>query len=402
MQLSYNYMNHIIAKMVQTDSRFAAINKPIQEVISFFQTLFFQIIQKWNSSEPIDFFAFNNTAHKEHLQHVVHAIEQEYSTASLNFQFISDFFKDALHLCKNNVSSPLYEHLLMVSLPHERKHKLTYHPRSDKIAVIMDPRYDQLMEAVIRNFMYFMNKEGWNLMIFSHHSHKEQITKDFPTCLFAPIDDKWMIPGQISMTTGSYNKIFTTKSFWESIPSTHIAIFQKDCVMYKMFDESHFLQYDFAGANFHHPMAEAFMSGGINGGFSLRNKHAMIECIESLSWDAIIEYNKRMRATMREFASNLPSTASVSHVLTRSSPEYHLETFHEDVYFVNACEILRKRIPDPVHRDDLAIEALTNWNKDYNPSVFHGWDKNYQDLSMARKILEKSPFFFKYIHNISD
>jgi len=137
-------------------------------------------------------------------------------------------------------------------------------------------------------------------------------------------------------------------------------------------------------------MAEAYMSGGINGGFSLRNKHAMIECIESLSWEDIIEYNKRMRATMREFASTLPSTSAVAHVMTRISPEYHLETFHEDVFFVNACEILRKRIPDPVHRDDLAIEALTNWNKDYNPSVFHGWDKNYQDLDMARSLLEKN------------
>jgi len=394
-ELAYSYLQMIIERMVQTDPRFKIIHRPIQDIIFFFQNLFMCLVKEWMQIYPNDFFTFDDSIHTDHLKNVVHKIQDQYDTSSLNFPFILDFFKDALRLCKNNLSSPLYEKLLLMSLARERKQRLVHHPTSNKLAVIFDPRYDPLMEAVIRNFMHFLNKHGWNLMIFSHASHKDQITADFPTCLFSPIDNHWMVEGQISITTNTYNKIFTTKSFWQSIPAQHILIFQKDCAMYKMFDESLFLSYDFAGANFYDPIGKSFMNGGINGGFSLRNKDAMIDCIERVSWDDIIEYNKMMRNHMHDFLISRGVSSPVK-------PEYDLKTFHEDIFFVNACEILRKKIPDIVLRDHLAIEVSSISHYPYHTCVYHGWNKNFQDLSIAKTILEKSPFFFPYLHNIID
>ena len=43
---------------------------------------------------------------------------------------------------------------------------------SDKLAIIIDPRYDDLMEAVIENFMYLMNPLGWNLLVVSWKGHR--------------------------------------------------------------------------------------------------------------------------------------------------------------------------------------------------------------------------------------
>ena len=80
-----------------------------------------------------------------------------------------------------------------------------------------------------------------------------------------------------------------------------------------------------------------------------------------------------------------------------------METINEDVFYSNACEILRKRIPDPILRDRLAIEVIMDYEKEYtDTSVYHGWNKNYHGIKNAKTLLEKSPFFFKYINDIID
>lgn len=387
MQLSYTYLNQVISKMVHTDARFKITTKPVAEVVAFFQILFIRLLEKWIRIYPDDFLndTESSTTQNTHLATIVHEIEKEYDISTIPIPFIYAFFKDALRLCKKNVSSPLYEDVLVRSLIDERSKRLTYFAGSDKIAVIVDPRYDALMEAVIRNFMHFL--KGWNLMIFSAAVHKERIVADFPTCLFEPIADAWMTHGDTNMTVDAYNHILLSKAFWQSIPATHIAIFQKDCVMYKMFDESLFLSYDFAGANYFHDFAGAPLYGGINGGFSLRNKKAMIECIERVSWEAILEYNRCVRKLLH----------------FRVKQDYHLETRNEDVFFTNACEILGKSMPDVIVRNLLAIEVNTSENRTHAvPSVYHGWNKNYHDLDTAKTFLSASPFFIKYIHNVSD
>lgn len=394
---SHVYFNHIISKMIQNDSRFAILNRPIHEIISFFQNIFLCIIQNWMQIYPHGFTneKFTHTEN-EQLKRIIHEIDPQ---IQISIPFVFDFFKEALHRIHKNMSSQLYQEMLLSALHYlrEREHTIVHHPNSNKYAVIMDPRYDLLMEAVIRNFMYFMNKQGWNLMIFGYSGYRDKILADFPTALFVPIHSKYIMVdqnGNPNMSVQSYNDIFLSKSFWESIPGTHIAVFQKDCIMYKMFDESLFLSYDFAGANYSHEFDESYYSGGINGGFSLRNKHAMIECINSFTWENIISYNKKLR-----------ELDGIPYNKQRHVRPYHLDTRNEDVFFTNACEMLRRLMPDVVLRNRLAIEAVdmlhTNATS-LNTCVYHGWNKNYHDLSFAKTLLEKSPLFFRYLHNVSD
>jgi hypothetical protein len=174
---------------------------------------------------------------------------------------------------------------------------IKYDPESEKVAVIIDPRYDDIMKAVIYNFMYFLNRRGWNLMIFSYEGHEKAIKKDFPRCLFKKIEPSLIYfkenaddnngtntpkTPEPNITVESYNKILLSKDFWLSIPFNIIMIFQKDCIMFKEIPE-YFLEYDFSGANWYNPKNTTFFHYGINGGFSIRNDRLFGKGIERRS-----------------------------------------------------------------------------------------------------------------------
>jgi hypothetical protein len=257
--------------------------------------------------------------------------------------------------------------------------QIIHHEDSNKIAIIIDPRFDPIMEAVIRNFMYFMNPYGWNLLIISYSGYEEIIQQKFPHCIQIPIDDTLIHFDENNtpnISINIYNQILLNIDFWKNIKETNVCIFQKDCIMYKMFQEYYSL-YDFAGANYYKKEHCAFLYGGINGGFSLRNRNTMIECLEKITWDKIIHYRK-------EFLLQLENEIFFSPVL---------DTLNEDIFFTYACEMLYKSVPDIIHRTFLSIEA------DYNmvTSVYHGWHYNYHDTEKATQILKNSPLFSRYI-----
>ena len=252
---------------------------------------------------------------------------------------------------------------------------------SDRLAIIIDPRYDPLMEAVIENFMYLMNPNGWNLLIVSWKGHRNTIMNRFPNCFFTPIDnDKIYMneKGEPNITIDSYNAILMDLDFWKGLPSDYICIFQKDCIMLKMFPE-YFMHYDFCGASWHTKDVSLF-NEGINGGFSLRKRCAMIECLEQVTYDMIEEYRRDARHNKSVVFKR------VNHGFLQLPVKRN-----EDVFFTYACEILRKAIPDVIHRSFLAIEAI------YNPDtcVYHGWHYNYHNVEMAQLLLRNSVLFGK-------
>ena len=132
------------------------------------------------------------------------------------------------------------------------KQNIRYHKNSDKLSVIIDPRFDVIMEAVIRNFMHFMNPYGWNLLIMSHSKYESQIREKFPNCHFNPINEDMIYYNENdnnnvpNITIENYNNIMLDKSFWKSLPepAQHVCIFQKDCIMFKMFQDYFYLNYD--------------------------------------------------------------------------------------------------------------------------------------------------------------
>jgi hypothetical protein len=324
-----------------------------------------------------------------------------------------------------------------------KRQRILSHNNSDKLAVIIDPRFDDIMEAVIRNFMHFMNPRGWNLLIVSHSKYENIIRDTFPTATLNLLDENMIYynDDQIpNITIETYNRILLDKNFWKSLPAKaeHICIFQKDCIMFKMFQDYFILNYEFSGANYYNTKHIGFYYGGINGGFSLRRKSAMLECLEidlsDINAYRLEQYKNYLKRT------NFSETFTPLNIINRT-PEGRLgqcsratlpinqlnqkgifdarpdsnvhrckqenilayekilkEPIHEDVIYTIACEMLYKMVPDKAHRTFLSIESDVN----LQTCVFHGWQYNYHSLDVATQLLQSSDLFGKYINNIAD
>ena len=275
-------------------------------------------------------------------------------------------------------SSELYKQLLLETTAYKGFNVL-HNRGSDKLAIIIDPRYDEVMEAVIENFMYLMNPRGWNLMIISWSGYTSKIKARFPKCISSSISDSHIYidsEGNPNISIDTYNCLLLDLEFWKCLPVEHICIFQKDCIMFKMFPE-YYLCYDFCGASWHMKNTSIF-NEGINGGFSLRKRSAMIDCLEYVSFETIEEYRQ----------DALTNTSPIFKYINKDALKLPLRR-NEDVFFTYACEMLRKLIPDIIQRSFLATEAI------YNPDtcVYHGWQHDYHDETMAKIILCKSALF---------
>ena len=259
---------------------------------------------------------------------------------------------------------------------------IPFYENGDHAALIIDPRYDELMEGVIRNFMYFMSPQGWNLCIASLKGHEAAIRAAFPHCVFIAIPDELLTmneKGEPNITIQTYNQLMMSETIYQTVPARNLAIFQKDCVMYKMFASYFADAYSFAGANYYEPLTPIY--GGMNGGFSLRNSNDMLSCIREVSMERIRE--------------TFPLMGGFFQPIPGFDGKY---TMPEDVYFTCACEILKIPVPDRIHRAYLAIEC-DHWP---NTSVYHGWNKvfhgnNYHPWVFAIDRLRESPLWSKYI-----
>lgn len=259
---------------------------------------------------------------------------------------------------------------------------ILFHSQSNRLAVIIDPRFDDIMEAVIRNFMYYMNPQGWNLLIISWSGHRKTIISKFPNCLFEELasDLVYMDANGIpNITIDTYNNMLLNVKFWRKLRGDYIVIFQKDCIMFKMFP-AYFTNYDFSGANWYSPNMTIF-NDGINGGFSIRNRASMIECLEKVTFEMIEEYR-------RDAVTNRSILFRTLGDNNRRFLQCNLKR-NEDVFFSYACEILHKLMPDILHRAFLAIEA--NIYKD--TCVYHGWHHNYHSVDTILNFINSSEVF---------
>lgn len=238
-------------------------------------------------------------------------------------------------------------------------------------AMIIEPRFDDITEHVIYNFMHFLNPLGWNLIILSYYGNHQMIQEKYPYALVYDIGDKHIYfdaSGTPNISIDSYNTILLDVDIWKQLPGETIIVFQRDCIMFREFS-NYFTLYDYAGANFH-AMNQSPLYGGINGGFSIRKREAMIECLERVSWDDIFQYRTKM-----------------------SSCDNEQLLKNEDVFFTHACEILRKIVPDMYSRTFLCIE------NDFNTEVsaLHGWNKGNISYDHIRNLLLSSPFFSRFL-----
>ena len=212
------------------------------------------------------------------------------------------------------MTTEICKHYLKYAFENRSKIECFFtHQNSTKTAVIIEPRFDEITEYVIYNFMHFLNPLGFNLVIVSYAGYHKIIQDKLPYALVYDISDKHITidsAGIPNISIASYNAILMDPEFWQILPGEIVLIFQRDCIMFRPFSD-HYLLYDYAGANYHSNLSPLF--GGINGGFSIRNRATMLECLEKVSWDHITKY--------REY-----------HSMTEQ-----LTTMHEDVFFTHAC-----------------------------------------------------------------
>lgn len=77
-----------------------------------------------------------------------------------------------------------------------------------------------------------------------------------------------------------YNKLLTSRFFWDQFYTENILIIQHDSALLRTGIEE-FYKWDYVGAPW------TFQQHGGNGGLSFRKKSAMIECIEKIPYNGI-------------------------------------------------------------------------------------------------------------------
>ena len=81
-------------------------------------------------------------------------------------------------------------------------------------------------------------------------------------------------------TIEDYNKLMTSRKFWESIAEENILIIQHDSALLRHGIE-HFYKWDYIGASWNF---EPFVG---NGGLSFRHKSAMLKIIDNIPYDGV-------------------------------------------------------------------------------------------------------------------
>lgn len=148
------------------------------------------------------------------------------------------------------------------------------------ICVIVETRQISNIRDIVENHVYY---SGFKPMVFHGSVNSEYMKEQLQGlgCTYFNI-------GVNELTADGYNRLLTSKFFWEHIPAEKVLIFQHDSfLLRKGIDD--FLQYDFIGAPIFH---EHLPMPCMNGGVSLRSKSKMLEVIKKIPYDVNIHGNE--------------------------------------------------------------------------------------------------------------
>ena len=266
----------------------------------------------------------------------------------------------------------------------------TYSEKNDKVAVIVEPRKLEIFPYIVYNVMYNLGPE-WNLHVFAHD--EEFIKKCLPISLFSY---KLSIMLKDNLTSNEYNGMFKSVEFWNSIKEENILIFQTDSFILNPIPNIYkYLQYPYIGGVYQYSCPEKMLIKdeikgypfdwllhsnqvqlnntpyhhySICGGFSLRKKSAMIDCIHKVDKQQIIDYRNK-------FAMNTNYYAYENHEIG------------EDTFFQHALEMLNYELP----KIDTCIDFCENLSGAYiNNKAFgiHNINK-LNDNEKIRTILKE-------------
>ena len=140
-------------------------------------------------------------------------------------------------------------------------------------AIIVEPRTHPALNFVLKNVNKHLSYE-WDIIVVHGNKNKEYVEK-----IVANISPRIKLHNLNidNLTVADYNKLLTSRSFYDIIPTEMFLVFQTDSMICNSTDVSidEFMEYDYVGAPFAHINGEVG-----NGGFSLRRKSKMLEILE--------------------------------------------------------------------------------------------------------------------------
>ena len=141
-------------------------------------------------------------------------------------------------------------------------------------AIIVEPREHKALYFVLENVLTNLD-ENWSIVILHGNKIKiilENLCKNELKAYNSRIQMHNLNVDNLSLE--DYNKLLTSKHFYDYIPSEHFLIFQTDSIICKSFNKYiyNFLQFDYVGAPHKNWVG--------NGGLSLRKKSKMLEVLD--------------------------------------------------------------------------------------------------------------------------
>lgn len=162
------------------------------------------------------------------------------------------------------------------------KHKELFDKKEIKLesnkpntAVIIEPRNTEMLELVIKNFMYYLH-ESWSLMIIYGSDNEELVNR-----IVESIGDVHLVKLNVNnLNMNEYNQLCVSEELYNSIPTENILMFQIDTILRKDIPEN-LLQYSYIGAPWRLDLPWSGTTDGIgNGGLSLRRRSAMLNILK--------------------------------------------------------------------------------------------------------------------------
>ena len=174
------------------------------------------------------------------------------------------------------------------------------------VAVIVEPRLHPHLAPVIRNIMSNL-PDSTKVQLFHGTNNLDFINQHL---------GKYISTGRLrltnlgvqNLTINDYNKLLTSKTFWNSISGENILIFQTDSCLCRngQYKLHKLLGYDYIGAPW--KLSSLPIRTGGNGGLSFRKKSKMLEVCEryqSGNEDMFFSSQKSFRYPTRLLAKNL-------------------------------------------------------------------------------------------------
>ena len=158
-------------------------------------------------------------------------------------------------------------------------HKVIWNASPEKLTcVIVEPRKHENLRGSLYNMANIYANTDAGLVI--HHSEEN---KDFLLDIINTWENvKLVCLTNNDLTTKEYSYLLTRPSFYETIQSSHLLIFQTDSIIFKSIPSFYF-NYDYVGSAW--PINYTWGNGCGNGGFSLRRTSTMINICKQIKND---------------------------------------------------------------------------------------------------------------------